>query len=75
MFSEPLSHKDSQHDTKSCHVYGQMQLGLGTETPTSNNKSQVLGDNAKLLKKLREIQEQLAITSAKKEAFRAQVAC
>eukprot|EP00434_Breviolum_minutum_P013032 symbB.v1.2.011481.t1/scaffold766.1/size164214/6 len=33
---------------------------------------QVIHDNAKLMKKLREIQEQLAITSAKKEAFRAQ---
>merc|ERR1719230_851057 len=33
---------------------------------------QSLQDNSKLAKKIRSLQEQLAITSAKKEAFRAQ---
>eukprot|EP00439_Symbiodinium_sp_Y106_P051051 s843_g6.t2 len=40
----------------------------------SDKYQQVLHDNAQLMKKVRQMQEQLAITSAKKEAFKAQAA-
>ena len=48
-------------------MLGKAQMGVQYD-----KYQQVIQENAKLMKKLREIQEQLAITSAKKEAFRAQ---
>eukprot|EP00913_Durusdinium_trenchii_P024045 g22583.t1 len=74
----PLRHEESSNElSKEVHSksFGSLveftseQVQMGVQY---DKYQQVLQGNAKLMKQLRDIQEQLAITSAKKEAFRAQ---